>query len=333
MRALVTGIAGFVGRHLAAQLLARGDDVHGVLHRTDSAVIAALTRAHPGLADRLHVGDLTDGAAAARIVAAVQPEALFHLAAITTVADGAADPAAAMRVNVLAGIQVLAAVQRHAPACRVLAVGSSEAYGAVDAAALPIAEDCPLRPLSAYGASKAALDVTAYQWAHGAGLDVIRVRPFNHTGPGQRPDFVCPDFARQLVAIARGERAPVMAVGDLDLVRDFSDVRDVVAAYLAVIERGERGAVYNVCSGVGRSIRSVLDTLSEIVGVHVRAEPVGARRRPGSPLAVIGSAAALRDATGWRPRIPWHETLRAVLDDWRDRAAAAADERPPPRAG
>jgi GDP-4-dehydro-6-deoxy-D-mannose reductase len=317
MRCLVTGIAGFAGRHLAALLLGRGNEVHGTLHRADSrARLHDLLARHPGLAGRLHIADVTDGAAVARVIADVQPEGLFHLAGIAFVPDTVADPAAAMRVNVLGALHVFAAVQHHAPRCRVLAVGSGDAYGEVRPDELPVREDCGLRPLSPYGASKAALDLLAHQWARGAGLDIIRVRPFNHTGSGQRPDFVCPDFARQLVAVARGERPAVLSVGDLDLVRDFSDVRDVAQAYAAAWERGTSGEAYNVCSGIGRSVRSVLDTLCEIVGVQVRTEVATERVRRASVPILVGSNDKLCAATGWAPRCAWRDTLAAVVADW-----------------
>ncbi len=318
MRFLVTGIAGFAGRHLAAPLLARGDEVHGTLHRAEShARLRDLTARHAGLAERLHVADVTDAPAVTRVVGDVQPDGIFHLAGMTFVPDTIADPAAAMRVNVLGALHVFAAVQRHAPRCRVLAVGSGDAYGDVHPDELPVRETCPFRPLSPYGASKAALDLLAHQWARGAGLDIVRVRPFNHTGPGQRPDFVCPDFARQLVAVARRERPPVLSVGDLDLVRDFSDVRDVAAAYLAAWERGASGDVYNVCSGVGRSVRSILETLSETVGVEVHSKVAAERLRRTSIPVLVGSADKLRAATGWSPRYAWPDTLAAVVGDWR----------------
>lgn len=317
MRILITGIAGFAGRHLAALLLARGDEVHGTLHRAESrARLGDLTGRHPELAGRLHLADIVDADAVARVVAGVQPQALFHLAGMTFVPDTLADPATTMRVNVLGAVHVFDAVQRHAPGCRVLAIGSGDAYGDVRADELPVRESCPFRPLSPYGASKASLDLVAQQWAR-SGLDVVRVRPFNHTGPGQRPDFVCPDFARQLVAVARGERGPVLSVGDLDLVRDFTDVRDVVAAYVAACERGASGEAYNICSGVGRSVRSVLGTLSEIVGVEVGTEVADQRLRPASVRVLIGSADKLRAATGWAPRYDWRQTLTDVVAEWR----------------
>ena len=315
MRFLITGIAGFAGRHLTALLLDKGHEVYGTVHR--HAGLGEMVSQFPPLAQRLHAVDVLAAEAVAQAIASVQPDGVFHLAATTFVPDSVADPATAMRVNVLGALHVFAAVARHAPSCRVLAVGSGDAYGAVQPDELPVRESCPFRPLSPYGASKAALDLLGYQWAHGGGLDVVRVRAFNHTGPGQRPDFVCPDFARQLVAVARGERRPVLEVGDLDLVRDFSDVRDVVAAYLAAWERATSGEAYNVCSGVGHSVRSLLDTLSDIVGVQVQTAVASDRLRRASVPILVGSADKLRAATGWAPRYAFRDTLTAVVDDWR----------------
>lgn len=316
MRSLITGIAGFAGRHLAARLVERGDEVHGTLHSEASrSALRGLSARQPGLDDRLYLADVVDAETMARVIAAVQPQLLFHLAGMTFVPEATADPAAAMRVNVIGGVHVFAAVQRHAPNCRVIAISSGDVYGAVEAEELPIRESCPMRPLSAYGASKASLDLVAQQWARGAGLDVVCVRPFNHTGPGQRPEFVCPNFARQLQAVARGQRAPVLSVGDLDAVRDFTDVRDVAAAYLAAAQGGVSGEAYNVCSGVGRSVRSVLEALSAIVGVEVRTQVSDERLRPASVPVIIGCADKLRAATGWQPRIEWQQTLTDVVAD------------------
>lgn len=318
MRCLITGIAGFAGRHLAELLLARGDEVHGMLRAPEGATrLAHLSARWPRLVERLAAADVTDGDAVAAAVADIKPEVVFHLAGVSFAPDAARDPAAAMRVNAIGAINVFAAVARSAPHCRVVAVGSADAYGAVAPEDLPVREDCPFRPVTQYGASKAALDLLAYEWAHGAGLDIVRLRPFNHTGPGQRPDFVCPNFARQLVAVAQGRLPPVLSVGDLDVARDFSDVRDVVAAYVAACERGAGGEAYNICSGIGRTVHSVLDALAAIVGVEVRVEVAAERLRPRVVPAMIGSAAKLTAATGWAPRYAWEETLRAVVEDWR----------------
>jgi GDP-4-dehydro-6-deoxy-D-mannose reductase len=317
MRALITGIDGFAGGHLARALLARGTDVYGTVR---SAEGQARSRALGFNA--LQVADVVDVRAVDAAVATVQPDALFHLAGIAFIPDAAADPGAAFRVNALGTLHVLAAVRRRAPRCRVLIISSADAYGAVGDDELPVGEECPLRPLSAYGASKAAADLLAAQWARGVGLDVVRLRPFNHTGPGQRPAFVCADFARQLVAVTRGG-PPRVEVGDLEPVRDFSDVRDVVAAYIDAGEHGVSGAAYNVCSGVGRSIGSVLDDLIAAADVAVEVVTTAERRRANRVPRLIGSAAALHAVSGWTPRIPWSQTVADLLADARAAGARA----------
>jgi GDP-4-dehydro-6-deoxy-D-mannose reductase len=311
MRALVTGVDGFVGRHLAALLTARGVELHGLVRRAAESKGAAIAGA------ALHAADVADAGAVAAAVAAAEPDWCFHLAGIASVPAAIADPSAALRVNALGTQHLLAAVARHAPRARVLVIGSADAYGAVPADAQPVRETQPLQPRSPYGASKAAAEIIAGQWVRGGGLDVVCVRAFNHTGPGQRAGFVCADFARQLVAIAEGTLPPRVAVGDLSPVRDFSDVRDVVAAYVALAERGASGAVYNVCSGVGRTVQSVLDALIALVGVPVEVAVDPGRLRPADVPALVGDAGALRAATGWAPRIAWEQTLSDLVDSLR----------------
>jgi GDP-4-dehydro-6-deoxy-D-mannose reductase len=316
MRVLITGIAGFAGRHLARLLIGRGDEVHGTIHRPES--VAALVAAVAGLGeDRLYRADVTDSQSVSDAVRRVAPDAVIHLAGLTFVPDSHADPAAFFRANVLGLIHLLAAVRDLRGSCRVVAVGSADAYGALQPGDLPITEDCPLRPLSPYGASKAAADLVAYQWARAYDVDIVRARPFNHTGPGQRPEFVCPDFARQLAAIARGRKPARIEVGNLDVVRDFSDVRDVVAAYAAALDRGRRGEVYNVCSGVGHSIREMLSVLIELSGCAVEVVVAPERTRAVDVPEVIGSSARLHRDTGWEPRIEWRRMLADVYDEWR----------------
>jgi GDP-4-dehydro-6-deoxy-D-mannose reductase len=315
VRFLITGMGGFAGRYLAALLLDRGHDVHGTVHRpVTGGFLAGTARLDE---DHVHVADVTDARAVDRLVEHVAPEGIFHLAGVSFVPDSHADPTAVLRVNVLGSVHVFAAVRRHRPVCRILSVGSADAYGLVDPASLPLTETCAFRPLSPYGASKAAMDLLAFQWARGYGLDIVRVRPFNHTGPGQRADFVCPDFARQVVEIERGLRPPLIETGNLDVVRDFSDVRDVVEAYAALWERGASGEAYNIASGVGRSIREVLDLLLELAGLRAEVRCAPERTRASDVPVVVGSAEKLQTATGWSPRREWRRTLADLLDDRR----------------
>jgi GDP-4-dehydro-6-deoxy-D-mannose reductase len=313
MRVLVTGISGFAGPWVARALAEAGHEVHGLVRGAGP---------WPRLARvSLHRGELED---AARVVRELVPDAVIHLAAISSMRGAEDDPVAAYRTNVGGTLAVLAAVRAHAPRARVLAVTSGEVYGAIEPADLPVGEDTPLRPLTVYGASKAAADLTAGQWAHAYGLDVVRARPFNHTGPGQEPTFVCSAIARQLALIEAGRQPPVVRVGNPDPVRDFSDIRDVAAGYVALIERGRSGAAYNLCAGEGVSIAEVIAVLRTHARVAVRVQSDPALRRTLDVPRVVGSHARASADTGWMPRISLADTLQAVLDDWRTRVAADA---------
>lgn len=315
MRILITGINGFVGRHLTALLLPRGADIHGTVHHpgNEQAAFPDLDRT------QIQVADVTDPASVTKAVGSVDPDWLIHLAGVTFVPASHRDPALAVRTNVLGSVNVLAAVREQRPSCRVLFVGSADAYGLIEAADVPLRETCLFRPLSPYGASKAAADLIAYQWSRSYDLDIVRMRPFNHTGRGQKTQFVCPDFARQLVAIERGRRPPRVEVGNVDVVRDFSDVRDVVAAYVSALEHGASGEAYNVCSGVGVPVRRVLETLIELSGLDVEIAVASERVRRADVPRVVGCADKLRAATGWAPRYELRETLAEVLADQRER--------------
>jgi GDP-4-dehydro-6-deoxy-D-mannose reductase len=305
MRVLVTGVAGFVEA---------GHEVHGLVRGE-----GPWPRLAP-LPLTLHRGDLADPAFP-RLVADVAPAAIVHLAGISFVPEAERDPTAAYRTNLTGTLAVLAAVRAHAPRARVLAVTSGDIYGEVRPADLPVVEETPLRPLTVYGASKAAADLAAAQWARAYGLDVVRARPFNHTGPGQDPAFVCSALARQLALIEAGSQEPVVRAGNLDPVRDFSDVRDIAAGYLALAERGRGGEAYNLCAGEGVSIAEVIAILRGHARVPVRVQSDPGLRRALDVPRIVGSHARAAADTGWRPRIPLGETLGALLEDWRRRVA------------
>ena len=320
MRVLVTGIAGFVGPWVAGAFVEAGHDVHGLVRGEGP---------WPRLAPfpvTLHPGDLADERFP-RLVAEVAPDAVVNLAGLSFVPEAERDPSAAYRTNLAGTLAVLGAVRAHVPRARVLAVTSGDVYGEVRAAELPVVEETPLRPLTVYGASKAAADIAAAQWGRAYGLDVVRARPFNHTGPGQAPTFVCSALARQLALIEAGRQEPVVRVGNLDPVRDFSDVRDIAAGYLALTERGRRGEVYNLCAGEGVSIAEVIAILRVHTRVPVRVHSDPALRRPLDVPRVVGSHARAAEHTGWRPRISLSDTLAAMLDDWRGRIESDPERR------
>jgi GDP-4-dehydro-6-deoxy-D-mannose reductase len=319
MRVLLTGIGGFAGPTVAATLRAAGHEVHGLVRgAADRPRLASL-----GLArEALHRGDITDDAGVARVVGEVAPDAVVHLAALSFVPAVEREPMAAYRVNLGGTLAVLAAVRARAPRARVIVATSAEVYGAVRSDEVPVDEDTPLRPLTVYGASKAAADLAAAQWSRAYGLAVIRARPFNHTGPGQDAAFVCSALARQVALIEAGRQAPVLRVGNVDVVRDFSDVRDIATGYAALLERGRPGEAYNLCSGEGVSVSELIAVLRTHARVPLRAQSDAALRRDNEVERMVGSRARATRDTGWQPRIPLSDALAALLDDWRARIAA-----------
>jgi GDP-4-dehydro-6-deoxy-D-mannose reductase len=314
MRVLILGITGFAGRYLAKELEKTGREVVGAARRVPDSGRDEAGRT-------LLRCDVTEPAEIAATLAAARADAVVMLAGMASPPAAQRDPSAAFLVHALGTVHVLAAAGRLEPRPRVLLVTSSEAYGEVREGELPVTEETPLRPASVYAASKASADLAARAFALSEKLDVVRVRSFNHTGPGQRPDFVCPDFARQVAEIAAGRRAAVMEVGNIDVERDFSDVRDVARGYVAALERGRTGEVYNLCSGRPRSIRSILEELFAIAGVRPEIRVAPERVRPHEVPAYWGSPAKAEAELGWRPEIPWAQTVADLYRDARSRVA------------
>jgi GDP-4-dehydro-6-deoxy-D-mannose reductase len=303
MRALVTGARGFVGRHLVHHLTAAGDEVVE-LDRTDAGGV-----------------DVADPDAIGAALADARPEVVYHLAGFADVGASWDEPAEAFRVNAEGTLHVLTAA-RSAAVRRVLVVGSADVYGTVAETDLPLDEDQPLRPTSPYAASKVAADFLALQAWLGHGLETVRMRAFNHLGPGQRPRFVAAALAER---VARNERAghDEVEVGNVTPRRDFTDVRDVVRAYRMAMVDGEAGAVYHVCSGRDTSIRELAEQLLALAARPMRLAADPALQRPVDLPVLRGDAGRLRAATGWVPEIPLERTLADLLDDARARLAAS----------
>jgi GDP-4-dehydro-6-deoxy-D-mannose reductase len=251
-------------------------------------------------------------------VAEVHPHRVYHLAGQASVAAAWASPADTLTDNVVMTLRVLEAVRLGAPDARVLVIGSAEEYGDVHEDQMPVREEQALRPLDPYGVSKVGADLLALQYYLAYGLQVVRVRPFNHIGPRQRRGFVLADFAAQIAGIERGEGAPVLQVGNLQASRDFTDVRDIVRAYQLALEHGEAGAVYNVCSGKAVCIADLLATLLEAATVKVQVEVDPARQRPVDRPTMLGSFAALYAVCGWQPEIPIAQSVLDTLAYWRN---------------
>ncbi len=294
MRALITGGGGFVGHYLSALLERSGDEVEICDLETD----------------------ITDLDSISARIKDVQPDAIYHLAALAHVGDSWLDPSKVLTVNVVGTGNVLAAARRHVPDATVLAISSAEVYGIVTPNELPLSEVSEVRPASPYAASKAAAEQVALQAARGFGQRVIVVRPFNHVGPGQAPAFAVPALAKRIVD-AKESGATTLTVGTLTTRRDFTDVRDVVVAYRLLVEKGAAGEVYNVASGVDVSIAEIAASLLTLAGADLEFVEDPALIRPVDVPVLRGDAGRLREATGWSPRIPLEATLADVLESFR----------------
>lgn len=301
-RYLVTGAAGFVGRHLTAHLRACGDEVIGVDRGPDGV-------------------DITDAAAVARLLDEVRPTAIYHLAGWADVGGSWSAPVESFRANAEGTLNVLNAAH-EAGVERVLAVSSADVYGKVGPEELPLTEDAPLRPASPYAASKVAADYLGLQAWLGRGLPVLRVRAFNHLGPGQTDKFVAPALASRIARAEREGGEQVLPIGDLSARRDFTDVRDVVRAYRLLMADGEAGEVYNVCSGVDLAVQDLADQLLAQATIPLRFETDPGLLRPVEVPVLRGSYDRLHRATGWKPEVPIEQTLTDLLADWRARVAA-----------
>lgn len=301
-RILVTGASGFVGKHL----------------------VPALRHAFPAASITEASFDVTDPAAVRDGIAAAGPDVVVHLAAVAAIPAARQNPDLAWQVNLNGTLNLARAVMADAPGCMLVFASSADIYGASFRAGRPLDEGAALAPLNTYAATKAAADLALGALA-AEGLRVVRVRPFNHTGPGQGASFVVPAFAGQVARIAAGQQEPVLHVGALDPFRDFLDVRDVCAGYAACLARPDQwapGAILNLASGQPRRVGDVLDALMRLAGVHAEIRADQGRMRPTDIPLAVGDAKLARQVLGWAPAIPWEQTLQDVLADWHARVAA-----------
>ncbi len=320
MRVLVTGVGGFVGGHVVDFLAAHcpAAEVFGIVRRAGSDALRAR-----GVT--LLTADLEDGPATDAVIEQVRPDRVLHLAGQSSVHRSWENPAATLRANVHGLLNVLEALRRRSLTPRVLVVGSAEEYGAVQAERLPVVERTRLQPASPYAVSKVAQAYLARQYFLSHGIPVVCTRTFHHTGPGRGEVFAESSFARQIAEIEAGRQPAVISVGNLDAVRDFTDVRDVVRAYWLLLEKGRAGETYNVCSGRGIAIGDVLQELLDVSGVQIEVRRDPERMRPSDIPAIIGNPKKLRDATGWTPDIPLRQTLGDLLAHWRTPGAGHRD--------
>jgi GDP-4-dehydro-6-deoxy-D-mannose reductase len=314
MRVLVTGVSGFVGGHLAEHLTDQGDVVVGL--SASGRWPEAL--AHLGRLVRIERCDLTETPEAdlADLLRRKQPEVIYHLAAQANPQASVADPRGTWALNLGGALNLLEAVKASGLRPRVVLVGSGVCYGNPAPGFLPVTEACPLRPNNPYAASKAAADLLGVQHFLAHGTDAVMARPFNHAGPRQSPQYVLSALAQQVAEVEAG-RKPRVEVGNLDVVRDFTDVRDVVRGYRLLAERGTSGEVYNLGTGRGTKIADALATLARLARAPVEVHVDPARVRPVDQPLLVADPSKLRAVTGWEPRLTAEQTLADMLDHWR----------------
>jgi len=312
LRALVTGITGFAGSHLADYLLAHTElEVFGVDLRGFPQSVSRSDRLH------LRQGDLCDSDFVLSSLEEAHPQYLFHLAAQAFVPLSWKDPWGTLANNVRGQLNLFQGILHLGLRSRILVGGSADEYGMVHPEELPIDEDTPLRPYNPYAVSKVVQDMLGYQYFASHGLHVVRVRPFNHIGPRQSAGFVTAAFAKQIAEAEVGRSPPVIKVGNLEAKRDFTDVRDMVVAYYLALSKGEPGEVYNIGSGIARSIREVLDILLRESKIELTVQEDPTRLRLSEVPVVACDSRKFRERTGWEARIPLEESLRGILDYWR----------------
>ena len=294
-RLFVTGLGGFVGRHIKSRL----------------DTCACTWQVMPVSARY----DLTDGKTLENLWSHV-PDAVIHLAGQTFVPEAFRDPARTLQINLLGTLNLLQALKARGFTGTFLYVSSGDVYGQVGDHQLPITELHTPAPRNPYAVSKLSAELLSLQWGMSEGWPVIVARPFNHIGTGQKDSFVIASAARQISRIKQGLQPPRLQVGDIDVTRDFLDVDDVISAYLALLDQGTPGQIYNICSGREQSIRSLIEYLGDLAQVDVQLIQDPARLRRAEQRRVYGSPAKLRQATGWTPETTTQQSLRAILSDW-----------------
>lgn len=317
MRALITGITGFAGSHLADYILETHPEVevHGLVRwRSRMENIRHIL-------DRVHLqeADLKDMVSMKKALAEIEPDRIFHLAAQSFVPTSWRCPGETFAINSIGQVNLFEAVLDLGLTPRIQIAGSSEEYGLVHPDEVPMKETNPLRPLSPYAVSKVAQDLLGYQYFMSYGLHVVRTRGFNHTGPRRGEVFICSNFAHQIVEIEKKLRDPVLFVGNLEAKRDFTDVRDTVRAYWLSLEKGEAGEVYNIGTGVAYSAQEILDKLLALTEADVRVEVDPLRLRPSDVMILLSDCSKFRTISGWEPRIPFEQSLQDLLEYWRER--------------
>lgn len=314
-KALITGIAGFVGSHLAELLLDRGYDVYGLCRSRSK-------RDHiESISNKLHLedADILDSHSLYTTLSRIKPDYIFHLAAQSFVPTSWVSPSVTLEVNIVGSANLFEAVRQAGIDPAIQIACSSEEYGLVHQDELPIRETNPLRPLSPYAVSKVAMDYLGYQYYQSYKVRIVRTRGFNHTGPRRGETFAESNFAKQIALIEKQKQEPIIRVGNLEAERDYTDVRDMVRAYLLSVEKCDPGDVYNIAVGRAIRIKDLLNLLLSFTKIKVDILEDPARMRPSDVPVLIGDNTKFVAKTGWKPEIPFEKTMEDLLNYWRAR--------------
>jgi GDP-4-dehydro-6-deoxy-D-mannose reductase len=314
-RALITGVTGFVGSHLADLLLSKGYEVYGTYRWRSPKENIEHIKDRVTLIDT----DIRDAHNVEKTIKTVGPDEIYHLAAQSFVPSSWEAPQETLTTNIIGTVNILEGIRAANKEIKLQVAGSSEEYGLVKADELPIKEGNPLRPLSPYGVSKVAADKLACQYHYSYGIKTVVTRAFNHSGPRRGDVFVDSNFAKQIVMIEKKKTKPVMYVGNLTAQRDFTDVRDIVVAYNLALQKCDFGEVYNICSEKTRTMQEVLDMLLELSDAKIEIKQDTKRMRPSDVQVLLGDCSKFKKKTGWKPTIPYEKTLEDTLDFWRER--------------
>lgn len=310
---LITGIGGFVGKHVARYFVSQSDYEVSGTYRNEATVTNIKDTV------TLFQVDLMDASQIREVIQKVKPDYIMHLAANSSAAKSFGVPQEVLTNNVVSELHLLEAIKElQLQQTRLLVVSSGEVYGAIHPGDLPVSEVTPFRPVSPYAVSKITQDMLAYQYFLAHHLDIVRVRPFNHTGPGQKEGFVVADFAKQIVEIEKGKKEPIISVGNLEVKRDFTDVRDIVRAYHLALEKGIAGEAYNLGAGVSVKVADILSMLVALSKAEVTIQKDPARFRPVDVPEIVCDSTTFQALTTWKPEIPLEKTLQDILDYWRE---------------
>lgn len=314
-KALITGITGFAGSHLAELLLKENFEVYGTTRPRSRTDNIDLIKNQLNLCD----ADMMDSHNLYSVIVRIKPDYIFHLAAQSFVQSSWASPATTMEMNILGSVHLFEAIRRAEIDPVIQIACSSEEYGLVYPNEIPIKETNPLRPQSPYAVSKVAMDYLGYQYHQSYKMKIIRTRGFNHTGPRRGEVFVTSSFAKQIAEIEKAKKEPLLEVGNLEAQRDWTDVRDMVRAYLLAVQKGEPGEVYNLCSQKAIKVKDMLDLLLKFSKVKVEIKQDPARLRPSDVPVLLGDYSKFHRVTGWKPEIPFEKTMEDLLNYWRER--------------